>query len=354
MSVKDEKKKVISPFDEEKKLDNSVSDAISEAFDNAELSTVGKLCLDARLNKGFTQEQAAALLKVRVKIIKDFEDGEHIDLPGLAYKVGFVRSYARLLGLDGDLLVSEFKESLELSTFKEEYRFLTPELNKNNFIPIGAVVSVFIAILSYTGWYYSDRSNQVEQISDIRTDDLSKKRPEIENNSYVIIEENFNYTSLPSSTSEYSDKNNEVTNNKINLNKKKIEKNISKNVEIAKIETTKNDLIDNNLIDDQTSEMSATANERDPSTEMVLKATGNSWVEIEDLDGNILMTRLMRPGETYVVPDINGLTFNTGNAGALSLSQGDMIIPKLGEIGEILTARPLNIKTFSSKPSSPD
>ncbi len=351
MSVKDEKKKVISPFDEEKKLDNSVSDAISEAFDNAELSTVGKLCLDARLNKGFTQEQAAALLKVRVKIIKDFEDGEHIDLPGLAYKVGFVRSYARLLGLDGDLLVSEFKESLELSTFKEEYRFLTPELNKNNFIPIGAVVSVFIAILSYTGWYYSDRSNQVEQISDIRTVDLSKKRAEIENNSYVIIEENFNYPNLPSSTNEYSDKNNEETNNKIDLNNKKIESNISKNVEIAKIKTTKNDLIDNNLIDDKTSEMSATANERDPSTEMVLKATGNSWVEIEDLDGNILMTRLMRPGETYVVPDINGLTFNTGNAGALSLTQGDIIIPKLGEIGEILTARPLNIKTFSLKSS---
>ena len=93
--------------------------------------------------------------------------------------------------------------------------------------------------------------------------------------------------------------------------------------------------------------MSATANERDPSNEMVLKATGNSWVEIEDLDGNILMTRLMRPGETYVVPNINGLTFNTGNAGALSLSQGDLIVPKLGEIGEIITARPLNIKTFS-------
>ena len=59
------------------------------------------------------------------------------------------------------------------------------------------------------------------------------------------------------------------------------------------------------------------------------------------------MTRLMRPGETYVVPNISGLTFNTGNAGALSLSQGDMIIPKLGEIGEIINAKPLNIKTFS-------
>ena len=51
------------------------------------------------------------------------------------------------------------------------------------------------------------------------------------------------------------------------------------------------------------------------------------------------MTRLMRPGETYVVPKINGLTFNTGNAGALSLSQGDMVVPKLGKIGEIIDKR---------------
>ena len=74
-------------------------------------------------------------------------------------------------------------------------------------------------------------------------------------------------------------------------------------------------------VESETSEMSAKANERDPDNELILKAIGNSWVEIEDLNGNILMTRLMRPGETYVVPNINGLTFNTGNAGALSLSQ---------------------------------
>ena len=134
MSVGSKKNKNDLSIDKEKSVDKSVSDAINEAFDNVELSTVGKLCLDARLNKGLTQEQAAALLKVRVKIIKDFEDGERIDLPGLAYKIGFVRSYARLLGLDSDLLVKEFKESLEISSFKEEYNFLTPEINKNNFL----------------------------------------------------------------------------------------------------------------------------------------------------------------------------------------------------------------------------
>ena len=324
MSFKNENNKNNSFLDKDKKIDKSVSDAINEAFDQVELSSVGKLCLDARLKKGLTQEQAGTLLKVRVKIIKDFEDGEHIDLPGLAYKVGFVRSYARLLDLDGDLLVKEFKDSLELNSFKEEYKFLTPESNKNNFLPIGVVVSVFIAILSYTGWYYSDRSNKIEQVSDQKSEKMFSKTAEIENNSYVIIEENFS-NNLPTSKTNDEKKVQEL-NSKITLNDNKVETMISKNTEL-----------------------SATANERDPSTEMVLKATGNSWVEIEDMEGNILMTRLMRPGETYVVPNINGLTFNTGNAGALSLSQGDVVVPKLGEVGEIISARPLNIQTFSKK-----
>ena len=326
MSFKNEKNKKDSFLNKNKKVDVSVSDAINEAFDNIELSTVGKLCLDARLNKGLTQEQAGALLKVRVKIIKDFEDGENIDLPGLAYKVGFVRSYARLLDLDGDLLVQEFKEGLELNSFKEEYKFLTPELNKNNFLPIGAVVSVLIAIFSYTGWYYSDRSNKIEPVAVQKIEDISKNTAEIDNNSFVIIEEDFSNNLSSSNTNNDVNQVQEV-NSKKNLNEEKVESMISKNTEL-----------------------SATANERDPSTELVLKAIGNSWVEIEDMEGNILMTRLMRPGETYVVPDINGLTFNTGNAGALSLSQGDVIVSKLGEVGEIITAQPLDIKTFSNKP----
>ena len=325
MSFKNEKAKNNSFSDKDKNVDKLVSDAINEAFDHVELSTVGKLCLDARLKKGLTQEQAGSLLKVRVKIIKDFENGEHIDLPGLAYKVGFVRSYARLLDLDGDLLVKEFKESLELNSFKEEYKFLTPELNKNNFIPIGAVVSVFVAILSYTGWYYSDRSDKIEQISDKKIVEMSSKTTEIDNNSYVIIEENFS--------------NNLLSSKRNNDEKKVQEANLKTNLKDDNVES----------ITSKNTELSATANERDPSTEMVLKAIGNSWVEIEDVDGNVLMTRLMRPGETYVVPNINGLTFNTGNAGALSLSQGNVIVPQLGEVGEIITARPLNIKTFSNK-----
>ena len=341
MSVKVEKNKNKPLLDEEFLGDTSVSDAINEAFDSVQLSTVGQLCLDARVNKSLTQEQASNILKVRVKIIKDFENGDQIDLPGLAYKIGFVRSYARLLELDTDLLVKEFKESLELGSYKEEYKFLTPSVEPKKLLPIGAVLSLFISIIIYTGWYYSDRSYNVNQVSNDTLENKDKTLPNLTENKYIIIEESF---ALNKSVLSGTKKNNdEVEKNALNTLTEVKDNKIQFKEEVTLIEKNRVE-----PIEDKTNEMSATANERDPSTEMILKATGNSWVEIEDIDGNIVMTRLMRPGETYVVPNITGLTFNTGNAGALSLSKGDILVPYLGGVGEIIKARPLNIDAFSN------
>ena len=68
MSFKNETKKNNSFSDKDKNVDSLVSDAIDEAFDSLELLNVGKLCLDARLKKGLTQEQAGALLKHYIAI----------------------------------------------------------------------------------------------------------------------------------------------------------------------------------------------------------------------------------------------------------------------------------------------
>ena len=142
--------------------DTSVSDRITEAFDTVQLSAIGKMCLDARVKKSLTQEQASSILKLRVKIIKDFENGDDIELPGLTYKVGFVRSYARLLGLDGDYLVQEYTSSIELGGLKEEYNFLTPRVERKKLLPLGALFSFFVALIIYSGWYYSERVQIVE------------------------------------------------------------------------------------------------------------------------------------------------------------------------------------------------
>ena len=317
----------------------AVSKAVFDAFDTVEKDDVGKLCLDARLKKGLTQEQASKILKVKVSIIKDFEDGNDFELHGLAYKIGFVRSYAFLLELDADVLVEEFKESLQLNTYKEDYKFLTPNTEARKFLPIGAVLSLFISFIIYTGWYYSDRNNNVNHVSNQVLE--NNKTNFSTKNDYIIIEDSID------------------TNKSVSLDNKKNINKVEKIILDTKIEVQDKNIENNgeknltyeNLIKSvgiEANEMSAKANERNPNTELVLKAIGNSWVEIEDLNGNILMTRLMRPGETYIVPNINGLTLNTGNAGVLSLSRGDIFLPSLGDVGEIIKARPLNIKAFTN------
>ena len=358
-SKRDEKNKNESLFVDDPLVDTSVSDIISQAFDKVELSTIGKICLDARVQKSLTQEQASNILKVRVKIIKDFENGDEIDLPGLTYKVGFVRSYARLLDLDGDFLVQEFKSNLEPGNLREEYKFLSPKIENNKFFPMGAVLSFLIAIMIYSGWYYNERNKTIEIVSNQM---IENKKDEViikETNNYIIIEEkkNFESNSLPSikqdeniQVSKLSDKT--IVYEKI-LEQKMVSddivsKNNSPKINEETVLISKNK-VDINQVENISSEMFAVAEERDRSSEMVIKAIGNSWVEIEDIDGNSLMARIMRAGETYVVPNKSGLTFNTGNAGALSLSSGNITISSLGEEGETIKARPLNIEAFKDK-----
>jgi cytoskeleton protein RodZ len=331
--------------------DTSVSDRISEVFDSVQLSTIGKICLEARVKKSLTQEQASSILKLRVKIIKDFENGDVIELPGLTYKVGFVRSYARLLDLDGDYLVQEYKSSIELGGMKEEYNFLTPRVERKKLLPLGALLSFFVALIIYSGWYYSERV----QTGEIKNTDIAMKEFE----KYEIIQKNKKI---------YEDviiNNNQDENIKFLSSSKGVSLTVKKtdltdvlgdtspdisNVKVNEKIILKDDIkLGTDASKNLSSELSAIATERDPSSEMVIKALGNSWIEIEDIDGNIVMTRLMRPGETYVVPKKNGLTFNTGNAGGLSLSYGNVTIPSLGKVGEIISARPLNIEAFKDK-----
>ena len=50
--------------------------------------------------------------------------------------------------------------------------------------------------------------------------------------------------------------------------------------------------------------MSAKANERDPNTELVLKAIGNSWVEIEDLNDDFVNNSLgFTPNDNFTLWD---------------------------------------------------
>ncbi len=319
--------------------DNTVSIEITEAFEDTDALDVGKSFREARAQKGLTQEQAGRFLKVRVKLISDFEEGMPLDLPGLTYQIGFVRSYANLVELDADYIVEAYKNSLNINDPRIIYNFLEAKDEKKSIYPVVSLAAFLVCLISYSAWYY----NSISYNEKVEFAESNKNQYENKNSlDYVKIESQTEKNKIVTEKKEDITQNKNLVN--LDLNSKEFEQNKK---------PLQSDLLDEKIKEEQilekTNEVSAIANERDRETEMVLKSTGNSWVEIEDLDGKSLITRLMRPGETYVIPKTKGLTLSTGNAGVLSLTFGKLHISTLGKVGEVISSRPLNIEAFNQR-----
>src|SRR5256712_9248307 len=65
----------------------------------------------AREAKGLTLEEAAARTRILPQYLKAVEENNYTRLPDEVFAKGFVRSYARILGLDEAAVVRKFDES---------------------------------------------------------------------------------------------------------------------------------------------------------------------------------------------------------------------------------------------------
>jgi cytoskeleton protein RodZ len=68
---------------------------------------------------------------------------------------------------------------------------------------------------------------------------------------------------------------------------------------------------------------------------ITLHATLDSWVQVRDGEGDLLLTRVLRPGDSYRVPDQSGLTLVTGNAGGLRIQVDGTNLAPIGRVGMV-------------------
>ena len=116
---------------------------------------VGALLHASRLRCGEDLRDVAQILRIRYVHLEAMEAGRFEDLPGPAYAVGFVRAYAKHLGLDADEVVKRFRA--ETTNIGETPELSFPVPLPEGGIPGGAVlfVGVVVAVLAYGGWYVS-------------------------------------------------------------------------------------------------------------------------------------------------------------------------------------------------------
>jgi cytoskeletal protein RodZ len=86
---------------------------------------------------------------------------------------------------------------------------------------------------------------------------------------------------------------------------------------------------------DRAAQSAAIYGEENVDARVVLQATQDSWVQVRDADGELLLTRVLRPGDIYRAPDREGLTLLTGNAGGLDIFLDGLKLPALGPVGAV-------------------
>jgi cytoskeleton protein RodZ len=128
-----------------------------------EAARVGEELREARIALGVSVEDAATQLRINKRYLMALEEGRVKDLPGAAYAVGFVRSYATALGLDADDAVRRFRDMSGTAVTKSG-ELVFPEPVPSRGIPTGilAAIGVAIALAGYIAWYqWSGRGERV-------------------------------------------------------------------------------------------------------------------------------------------------------------------------------------------------
>ncbi|MCE1242542.1 helix-turn-helix domain-containing protein [Oryzomicrobium sp.] len=139
---------------------NSVTEAILP-IDNetaaAPQQSVGQYLRAAREQRGVSVGEVASLLKLSVRQVEAIEADDWQRLPGQTFARGFLRNYARLLQLDGDMLLAHLEASLAPEPVKIELaRTASGELprpgsarRRDMVVALGAAGMVVVALGIY-------------------------------------------------------------------------------------------------------------------------------------------------------------------------------------------------------------
>ncbi len=115
--------------------------------------TIGYLLWQRRLALGLEPEEIETQIKIRHHYLTAIEHNDYEDLPGPAYTLGYIKNYARFLGIDPNEIEARFLSEQE--AFHKEQAFYLPEpaRQRRGAERVPLMLSLLLAVLIYTGWF---------------------------------------------------------------------------------------------------------------------------------------------------------------------------------------------------------
>lgn len=256
---------------------------------------VGEILRRTRVYYEQSLDQVAAYLRIRMFYLDCIEKGKVERLPGRVYAIGFVRAYSEYLGLDGDKMVHLFKtQSVGGVRFKPSLHFHSTATDSK--VPgllaiLGGLAGAVILLASWSAMHGPARlGNEIPEVPE------SLREVEIVEPPAPAPE-----TPLASES--------------------------STETAVMGPDPQKEAV--------QPEESIVVIGPQIPENRMTITALDNSWVEIRDTAGAVLLRQVLKPGDQYLVPDQPGLLLSTGNAGGLTITIDDKEAAPLGTLGEV-------------------
>lgn len=130
------------------------------------MATIGEALRAAREEQGLSLEDASAATHIRIEYLKALEQGETAALPDEIVARGFLRNYARYLGLESESLLPPSQEDVvEHPASPQDGEALDVPLYTSP-IPIGAILPTAILVLLIAGlmvavWFVYPRRTEL-------------------------------------------------------------------------------------------------------------------------------------------------------------------------------------------------
>lgn len=314
----------------------------------------------AREQCGWTLPQVATALRIRLSYLEALEEGRIGLLPGNAYAVAFMRSYAQILGLDPEEILRRFRREAAEVNARPELEFPAPLPERG--IPAGAiiVVGLVIAIGGYAVWWHGGGAPAPAP----RVAEVPARLAEIVPPPHTtVIAPRPASGDTGAATGAASPGQAPATDT--------AEAGAAGTPASAAPATTSPDTTGAGASGTTTgSGQPAPATTQAPAPKtpdvspasalaatspnppsavaaaaantIVIGATADAWLEVRDPDGHVLLNRILHKGDTWTVPDQTGLELTTGNAGGTTVTVGKLVIPSLGGNGAVRRNLPLD------------
>jgi cytoskeleton protein RodZ len=321
------------------------------------LAEIGAMLRRRREEVGQELAAISAATNIRAHYLRAIEEGRRKDLPGTAYLIGYLRTYANHLGFDGNRLITDYHDALAGHRQRADKRaepaqpsgIRLPDLQVSPVILMAGLL--VLGVVGYVAWGYATAPKEggtelatvaKAPVEPITPDEVPVVAPAAKPATPSPTGANASTSANPTQPSaegpgEAASATAAVPATGAGEAPAAAEDQVPPEADIAT-------LAEEEPAEEPSSHQQAVAAE--PESEpgkIVIRARLESWVQITDAEREVIFSRVMRAGETYtVLEEAQGLMFTTGNAGGVEILVDGTKLKSLGAVGLVKRDIPLD------------